>query len=130
MYSTERAWSAKLMSITDGGWPSAAARLMRRPSPRRLILRPSRKEYSSTNSRVVLFDKHVLVAGDGAENVAQLRGFGHGHHTEAVHRGFERFGRINFRDNDFGSSAAGPAGQAASAPSVPGDYELRSSEQE
>ena len=34
-YSTERAWLAKLMSMTEAGWPSAAARLMRRPSPRR-----------------------------------------------------------------------------------------------
>ena len=40
------------MSITDAGWPSAAARLMSRPSPRRLILRPSFSEYSSTKVRV------------------------------------------------------------------------------
>src|SRR5271166_4095219 len=33
MYSAESAWLAKLMSITEAGWPSAAARLMRRPSP-------------------------------------------------------------------------------------------------
>ena len=33
MYSAESAWLAKLMSITDAGCPSAAARLMSRPSP-------------------------------------------------------------------------------------------------
>ena len=164
MYSTESAWSAKLMSMTDGGWPSAAARLMRRPSPRRLILRPSFSEYSSTNSRVVRFDEDilssagmsistlkwpgvgndgavlhdfemffgedVLVAGDGAENVAQLCGFGHGHHAESVHGGFERFRRIDFGDDDFGAVAAGAAGEAAAAPSVAGDHEFRSGEQE
>src|SRR5712692_10635901 len=36
MYSHESAWSAKLMSITDAGCPSAAARLITRPSPSRL----------------------------------------------------------------------------------------------
>jgi inosine-uridine nucleoside N-ribohydrolase len=35
MYSAASAWLAKLMSITDAGCPSAAARLIRRPSPRR-----------------------------------------------------------------------------------------------
>src|SRR5258708_19023790 len=60
MYSQESAWSAKLMSITDGGCPSAAAKLMRRPSPSKLILRPSRSEYSSTEVRVVRFDEDRL----------------------------------------------------------------------
>src|SRR6202162_4262847 len=53
MYSQERAWSAKLISITDAGWPSAAARLIRRPSPSRLMRRPSFIVYSSTKVRVV-----------------------------------------------------------------------------
>src|SRR5260221_8127013 len=53
MYSQDRAWSAKLISITDAGCPSAAARLMRRPSPRRLMRRPSFMVYSSTKVRVV-----------------------------------------------------------------------------
>src|SRR5262249_32822622 len=34
MYSTDSAWFAKLMSITIAGCPSAAARLISRPSPR------------------------------------------------------------------------------------------------
>ena len=45
------------MSITDAGCPSAAARFIKRPSPRRLILRPSFSEYSSTEVRVVRFDE-------------------------------------------------------------------------
>src|SRR5205807_1118472 len=60
MYSTESAWSAKLMSMTDAGWPSGAARLMRRPSPRRLILRPSLSEYSSMKLRVVRLEESIL----------------------------------------------------------------------
>src|SRR6202790_5507480 len=60
MYSTESAWSAKLICITDAGCPSAADRLIRRPSPRRLILRPSFREYSSTKLRVVRFDDDIL----------------------------------------------------------------------
>ena len=115
------------------GWPSAAARLIRRPSPRRLILRPSFSEYSSTKLRVVRFDddmfssagmsistlkcpelemiapsfisvemlfgQHALVAGDGAEDVAEFGGVGHRHDAETVHHGFERFRRINFSDD-------------------------------
>src|SRR6202022_3329448 len=60
MYSTERAWSAKLISITEGGCPSAAAKLIKRPSPSRLILRPSLKEYSSTEDRVVRFEDDIF----------------------------------------------------------------------
>ena len=47
--STAGAWSAKLISMTIAGWPSAAARLISRPSPSRLIFRPSLRTYSSTN---------------------------------------------------------------------------------
>src|SRR5271165_6297667 len=60
MYSTESAWSAKLISITDAGCPSAADRLISRPSPSRLILRPSFNEYSSTKVRVVRFDDDIF----------------------------------------------------------------------
>src|SRR6185369_1289640 len=52
------------MSMTDGGWPSAEARLMRRPSPSRLILRPSFIVYSSTKVRVVRFDDAIF-SSDG-----------------------------------------------------------------
>src|SRR5205085_8688594 len=60
MYSADKAWSAKLISITDGGWPSAEARLIRRPSPKRLILRPSFNEYSSTKLLVVRFEEDIF----------------------------------------------------------------------
>src|ERR1035441_1976301 len=64
MYSQESAWSAKLISITDAGCPSAADRLIRRPSPSRLMRRPSFSEYSSTKVRVVrLEDESFSSAG-------------------------------------------------------------------
>ena len=78
----------------------------------------------------MLLRQHVLVAGDGAEHVADLGGFGHRHHAEAVHHGFERLRRIDFGDDDFGASAARAARKPASAPAVSGDHELRSGEQE
>ena len=52
------------------------------------------------------------------------------HDAEAVHHGLERFGGIDFGDDDFGAGAAGAAGQAAAAPAVAGDHELRSGQQE
>src|ERR1022692_2726626 len=52
MYSADSAWLAKLISITEAGCPSAAERLIRRPSASTLSRRPSRNEYSSTNSHV------------------------------------------------------------------------------
>src|SRR5579863_4437486 len=78
----------------------------------------------------MIFGEHALVAGDGAENVAELGGFGHAHHAEAVHHGFEGFGGIDFGDDNFGATAPGARGEAAAAPSVAGDDELRSGEQE
>src|SRR5947209_3985657 len=113
MYSTESAWSAKLMSMTDAGWPSAAAKLINRPSPSRVILR-----------------EHILVASHSAEHVAEFGSFGHGHHTESVHGRLERLGRINFRNDDFRAIAARAAGQPASAPTIACDNELRARQQE
>ncbi len=49
------AWLAKLMSITELGWPSAAARLISRPSPSTAIRFPLLSVYSSRNSRTVRF---------------------------------------------------------------------------
>ena len=66
----------------------------------------------------------VLVAGDGAEEVADLGGFSHRHHTEAVHDRFERVQRVHFGDNDLRAHAARAHGQAAAAPAVAGDDEL------
>ena len=50
-YSTESAWFANDMSMTMAGCPSAAARLMRRPSPSRNTRLPPFRRYSSTNGR-------------------------------------------------------------------------------
>src|SRR5579864_856824 len=77
----------------------------------------------------VIFGEHVLVAGDSAEDVAKLRGFGHGHHAETVHGSFERLGRVDLGDNDLGSSATRAAGETAPAPAVAGDDEFRSCKQ-
>ena len=82
------------------------------------------------HQREMIFGEHALVAGDGAEHVAQLRRLGHRHDAEAVHHGFERFRRIYFRDDDFRSGAARAAGQPAAAPAVAGDHELRARQQE
>src|ERR1700722_1475281 len=73
--------------------------------------------------------EHAFVAGHGAENVAEFGRFGHRHDAEAVHHGFERFRRIDFGHDDFGSSAAGAGSQSAAAPSVTGDHEFRAGEQ-
>ncbi len=51
-YSAESAWLANDISMTLAGWPSAAARLIRRPSPSTItLLPPSCPMYSSTNGR-------------------------------------------------------------------------------
>src|SRR5579863_7054015 len=87
------------------------------------------------NNRAVLhqaemfFGEHALVAGDGAENVAEFGGFGHAHDAEAVHDGLEGFGGIDFGDDDFGAVAAGAGSESAAAPAVAGDYELRTGQE-
>ncbi len=69
----------------------------------------------------VVGGEHGLVAGDGDENVADLRGFVHGHHAEAVHDGFDGFRGIDFGDDDVGAQALGAHRDAAAAPAVAGD---------
>ncbi len=54
--------------------------------------------------------QHALVAGHGAEDVAEFGGFGHRHDAEAVHDGLEGLGGIDFGDDDFGAAATGAAG--------------------
>ena len=77
----------------------------------------------------MILGENALVAGDGAEDVAELSRLVHGHDAEPVHHGFKSFGGIDLGDNDFGAGAAGAAGQPASAPAVTRDHELRSREQ-
>ena len=51
----------------------------------------------------VFLGQHALVAGHGAEHIAEFGGFCHGHDTETVHHSFERLRRIDFGDDDFGA---------------------------
>src|ERR1051326_953333 len=82
------------------------------------------------HQREMFLGEDALVAGDGAEDVAELGGLGHRHDAEAVHHGLEGLGGIDFGDDDFGAASAGTGGEAAAAPSVAGDDELRSGKQE
>ncbi len=50
-YSTDSAWFAKLISITLAGCPSAAARLIKRPSPRTITLRAAAFDFVLLNER-------------------------------------------------------------------------------
>ena len=68
--------------------------------------------------------QHVVVAGDGEEDVADLCGFLHRHHAEAVHRRFERPHRIDFGDDHMRAHARGPHRDAPAAPAVAGDDEV------
>src|SRR5216683_1709445 len=72
----------------------------------------------------VFFGQDALVAGDGAEHIAQFGGLVHGHYAEAVHVCLERLGGIDLGDDDLGSRAAGTASQASSTPAVAGDHKL------
>src|SRR6202521_534516 len=72
----------------------------------------------------VLLGEDVLVAGDGAEDVADFGGLLHAHHSESVHDRLERFGRINFGDDYFRPRSACARSQTAAAPAITGDHEL------
>ena len=69
------------------------------------------------------------VAGDGAEEVADLRRLRRGHHPEAVHGGFQRLERIDLGDDHVGAHALGAHGETAAAPAVPQHHEDASREQ-
>src|SRR5271165_1329470 len=89
-----------------------------------------RNNRSVLHQREVIFGEHTLVAGYGAEHVAAFGGFVHAHDAKAVHDGLERFGGIDFGDDDFCSGAAGAGSKSAAAPAVAGDHELRTRQQE
>src|SRR6202021_105322 len=78
----------------------------------------------------MLLGEDILVAGDGAEDVADFRGLFHAHNAESVHDGFERFGWIDFGDDHFGSGAPRTGCQTASAPAVASDNKLRPGKKE
>src|SRR5260370_9225264 len=69
----------------------------------------------------------ALVAGHGDKDVADLGGFGHGHHAEAVHHRFDGADGINFRDDDVSAQALRAQGDAAAAPAIAGhdDFQAR-----
>ena len=114
----------RVVRLEDDSFSSAGMSISTLKWPELEMMAPSFMSFE------VLLGEHVLVAGDGAEDVADFGGFVHAHHAEAVHDRFERLGRIDFGDDDFGARAAGARGEAASAPAVAGDDELRSGEQE
>ena len=72
----------------------------------------------------------VLVAGRGAEDVADLRGLAIGMHLEAVHHGLERPQRIDLGDDHVRAHAVGARGDAATDPAVAGDDEPLAGEQD
>ena len=70
-----------------------------------------------------------LVAGDGDEDFADFGGFGHGHHAETVHDGFQGARGIDFGDDHVRAVTFGAHGDAASAPAVAGDDDAHAREQ-
>ena len=149
----ESAWLAKLMSITDAGWPSAAARLTSRPSAEQVQragrrayrtarlrgARPTRRGHAraargcrsrrrsgrelATIAPSFITSKcsraqHVLVAGDGDEDVAHAGRLGDRHHPEAVHHRLQGAQRIDLEHDHVGAHAPRALGQPAPAPAV------------
>src|ERR1017187_5003180 len=78
----------------------------------------------------VFLAQNALVAGDGAEDVADLGGFVHAHHAVTIHDGFDGLRGIDFGDDDLSSQPARAAGQPASTPAVAGDHKLGAGKQE
>ncbi len=72
----------------------------------------------------------MLVAGRGAEDVADLGGLLHREHLEAVHQRLERAHGIDLRDDHLRAHPAGPHRDAAPDPAVAGDHELLAGEQD
>src|SRR6266851_1279952 len=77
----------------------------------------------------VLAADDALVSRHGDVNVAFLHRFGHGHHSEAVHHGFDSLYRVDFRDDHVRAQALGAHGYAAPAPAVTGNDYLEAGEQ-
>ena len=80
----------------------------------------------------VLLRDDVAAAGDGAEDVAQLRGLTHGHDFVAVHDRLQRVDRVRLRHDYLRAQARRAQGHALAAPAVAGhddifarDYQVR-----
>ena len=72
----------------------------------------------------------VLVAGRGAEDVADLGRALHRHDLEAVHRGLERAQRVDLGDDHVRAHPPRARRDAAPDPAVPGDDEATAREQD
>ena len=90
-YSADSAWFAKLMSITEAGWPSAAARLTSRPSASRKTRRPSASSNCSTIGRATRHGRRRAAQRRDVDldvEVARVREDGAVlHHLEVLARG-------------------------------------------
>src|SRR5215207_10000998 len=78
----------------------------------------------------VLTIDHIDIAGDRAEEIADLCCFSHGHHLKTIHDRFERLHRVDFRDDDLRAHAACAGGKTASAPAVACHYKILASQQD
>src|SRR3972149_5488933 len=117
MNSAERAWLAKLMSITEAGGPPAAARLVSRPSeggdvdldvevPAVADDRPVRHRLE------VLAADDRLVPGHGHEHLPDPGRLCHRHDLEAVHDRLEGPRRVHLGHDHARPGPAGPQGGA------------------
>src|ERR1700728_1647886 len=77
----------------------------------------------------MIVGENRFVAGDGDENVADFCGFGHGHHAETVHHGFESAHWIDFGDDYVCAVAFGAHGDALAAPTIAGNNHPKSCDQ-
>ena len=69
----------------------------------------------------MLFVDNVAVAGHRDKEIADLCGFLHRQHAEAVHNGLDRLDRIDLGDNDVRTHTAGTHRNAFTAPAVADD---------
>jgi hypothetical protein len=77
----------------------------------------------------VLAAQDVLVAGRGAEDVADLGGLGHREHAEPVHDRLQGAHRVDLEHDDVGAHAARALGEPAAAPAVAADDEVAAGQQ-
>src|SRR4029077_3888783 len=73
----------------------------------------------------VLAANHVLVSGDGNEDVTLFGGVDHRHHAETVHHGLNALDRINFSNDDVRAVTLGAHGGATTAPTVAGNHHFQ-----
>jgi hypothetical protein len=72
----------------------------------------------------------IDVTGKGYEHVTQRRCLGHWHHSETIHRSFNGFNRVSLGHDHIGAESFHAHRQSSAAPTIPGDYDNRSGQQE